>query len=594
MSGDPNSPNDRAPPVLQRAPAAPAAPAAPGASHGLGAPEVTVASAFAAGLPAEGSLAERSALHLHGLAAATQASGRLVLDSGADAWTLTYRRGVVEHAAGTREDDDLAAFLVRRGLLAPEAAADARQIAPAFGGDVLGALVELRLIDPAARFQDLKEHGAALAWKALAADAGAWRWEPGVAPPPWGFPLASRWGLLVEAVRRIDPGVVRTRLGVRGALSVARIGGRVELSDLLLNPQEARAASRLDGVQSADELCAVFPADADALRRVVLLLAETELLTFGAPRITPVTPPARPAPSAAPPPAPRPTPPPASRPPPAPQPEAPRTPAPSPAAKAPAAAPTPAPRPPPSPPRPPAATPAKGAAPGKAAAAAPLTVEALRATVQKFETADHFQVLGVGREADGARLKTAYFQLARTYHPDATRDAEPPEARALRAEIFARVAAAWAALETDAGRAAYLEELKSGGSAQVDIGRIYQAEQAFEKVAPLVAGRSYTEALARVNEAIALYDEEPEYHVWKAWLEFLVAPEPQRKVQRAAAEKAIEAALQRSPKCTPGWLFLGRMAKITGDFAGAERAWKRGLEQVSDPELERELRFLKR
>jgi tetratricopeptide (TPR) repeat protein len=169
-----------------------------------------------------------------------------------------------------------------------------------------------------------------------------------------------------------------------------------------------------------------------------------------------------------------------------------------------------------------------------------------------------------------------------------------PLRRRLRAEIFARVAAAWAALETAAGRAAYLEELKSGGAAQVDIGRIYQAEQAFEKVAPLVAGRSYTEALARVNEAIALYDEEPEYHVWKAWLEFLVAPEPQRKAQRAAAERAIESALQRSPKCTPGWLFLGRMAKITGDFAGAERAWKRGLEQVSDPELERELRFLKR
>jgi curved DNA-binding protein CbpA len=546
---------------------------------------VTVASALAAGLPAEGSLAERSALHLHALAAATQASGRLALDTGADAWTLTYRRGVVEHAAGTREDDDLAAFLVRRGLLAPEAASDARQIAPAFGGDVLGALVELRLIDPAARFQDLKEHGAALAWKALAADAGAWRWEPGVAPPPWGFPLASRWGLLVEAVRRIDPGTVRTRLGVRGALSVARTGGRLELADLLLNPQEARAASRLDGVQSADELCAAFPADADALRRVVLLLAETELVAFGAPRIAP--PPARPTPA----PAPRPAPTPPQ------QPAAPPAATPPPAPRAPVAAPatpTPPPAPRPSPARPPPAAPAKGAAPAKPPAAAPVTVEALRATVQKLETADHFQVLGVGREADGARLKTAYFQLARTYHPDATREGEPPEARALRAEIFARVAAAWAALETDAGRSAYLEELKSGGAAQVDIGRIYQAEQAFEKVAPLVAGRSYTEALARVNEALALYDEEPEYHVWKAWLEFLVAPEPQRKVQRGVAEKAIEAALQRSPKCVPGWLFLGRMAKITGDFAGAERAWKRGLEQVSDPELERELRFLKR
>jgi hypothetical protein len=138
-------------------------------------------------------------------------------------------------------------------------------------------------------------------------------------------------------------------------------------------------------------------------------------------------------------------------------------------------------------------------------------------------------------------------------------------------------------LETEAGRQKYLEELRNGGPAHVDIGRIYQAEQAFEKVAILVSGRAYGEALDRVNEAIALYPDEPEYHVWKAWLEFLLAPDAQRKSQRAASERAIEAALQKSPKCVPGWLFLGRMAKITGDLAVAERSWKRGLSEGEGP-----------
>jgi hypothetical protein len=520
----------------------------PGASHGLAAPEVTPASAIAAGLPFQGALQDRSALHLHYLAAATQASGRLVLESGGITWALVYRRGVVEHVTGSREADDLAAFLAGRGLIAAEAAADARQIAAGLGGDVLGALIDLRLLDPAARFQDLKEHGAGLVWRALACDEGSWSWEPGVPPPPSGFPLGSRWGLLADAARRIEPPVVRTRLGVRGALSVVRAGGRVVVADLMLQPQEARAVARIDGVQSVDELCAAHPADADALRRVVLLLAETELVTFGAPRL------------AAPPPAAKPSPP------------------PPPAAK-------------PKPPPPPSA---KAAAAPKGGAPAGLTLESLQAAAKKIEDADHFQVLGVARDADAARLKAAYFQLARTYHPDAARDGEPPEARELRAEIFARIAAAWATLETDAGRQAYLEDLKAGGAAQVDIGRIYQAEQAFEKVAGLAAGRAYPEALARVNEAIALYADEPEYHVWKAWLEFLVSPEAQRRSQRSTSERAIEAALLKSPMCVPGWLFLGRMAKVTGDIAAAERAWKRGLEQVKDPELERELRFLKR
>jgi len=536
---------------------------------------VTVASAFAAGLPAQGSLQERSALHLHCLAAATQASGRLVLESAGVVWALTYRRGVVEHATGSREQDDLASFLVLRGRIAAEAASDARQIASGVDGDVLGALIDLRLLDPAAHFQDLKEHGAGLVWAALASSEGAWRWEPGVAPPPYGFPIGSRWGLLVDAVRRLEPSAVRGRLGVRGALSVARVGGRVEVADLMLNPQEARAVARIDGVRSVDELCAAHPADAEPLRRVVLLLAEAELVAFGGPRLGV-------APRKEAPPAPAP-----ARPTPAPAAPARAAVAPAPAAVAPTARPAAA-------PRPPASPPARPVVPAGDAAQAGPTLESLQAAAKKLEGADHFQVLGVGRDADGPRLKAAYFQLARTFHPDAARNGEPPEARALRAQIFARVAAAWAALETEAGRQAYLEQLRTGGAAQVDIGRIYQAEQAFERVVGLVGGRAYVEALEKVNEAITLYADEPEYHIWKAWLEFLVAPEPQRKAQRAGSEKAIEAALQKSPKCAAGWLFLGRMAKLTGDVAAAERAWKRGVEQVKDIELERELRFLKR
>jgi curved DNA-binding protein CbpA len=203
-------------------------------------------------------------------------------------------------------------------------------------------------------------------------------------------------------------------------------------------------------------------------------------------------------------------------------------------------------------------------------------------------------VLGIPREAEVGRIKAAYFQLARTWHPDAAPAGEPAEGRALRAEIFSRVAAAWGTLEDSARRTQYLEELKSGLSAQVDISRIYQAEQAFEKVASLVAGRAYADALQRVNEAIGFYPEEPEYAMWKAWLEFLLASDAERKGVRATSERAIEAALKKSPKCAAGYLFLGRMAKVSGEVTAAERYWKRGLAETADPETERELRFLRR
>lgn len=633
MSGDEQSKPGGAPPILQRAAGAGTpdprpVPAPTTAAPVRSAPRVGTAAAMAAGLPATGDLATEGPLRLLALAAGTQATGCLVIASGGHTHALWFKRGVVEGAASSRPEDDLAAFLVHKGLLTEEQARDARQLAAGSGGDLPSTLAELRLLDPSARFAELREHGAGLVRKALGVDAGTWRWEPGAPPPPLGFPLGSRWGMLTEAVRRMDAVTVRRRIGTRSSLSASRIGGRVDVADLMLNAQEARALALLDGVQSIDEIALAHPGDAEPLRRVALLLVEAELLTFGAVRLI-----TGPRPGGAPPVAPRVAPPRAAPAPTAPPPAAPAPPAPAPAGtvapeptpvptpprpaapaspRPPAAAPPAAPPPPtagPPRPAPPPARPAPAAAPAAApatprrpagaggasgAAASPTGLEALRAMAARIQGVDHFQALGVPRDADVARIKAAYFQLARTWHPDAVPAGEPDEARRLRAEIFTRVAAAWGTLEDAARRAQYLEELKSGVSSQVDISRIYQAEQAFEKVAALAASRSWAEALQRVNEAIGFYPEEPEYAVWKAWLEFLLAPEGDRRAARTGAERTIETALRQSPKCAVAYLFLGRMAKLCGDAAAAERHWKRGLSEVADAEMERELRFLRR
>jgi DnaJ-domain-containing protein 1 len=558
---------------------------------------VTAAAAIAAGIAAQGSLARESAFHLYYLAAAAQAVGRLTVASELATYGLTFKKGVVESAASTWPQDDLGEFLVRRGVVTAAQAADARELAARAGGDLLAALVELRLIDPAARFADLQAHGAGLVWRALATESGTWRWEPSPPSPAFAFPLGSRWGMLCDAVRRLDPGGVARRLGDRAGRPVSRVGGRVDPAELRLNAQEARAAALLDGGRTVEEAAGQQGLDADLVRRVALLLGETELLTFAASPRAPAPPPAQgPAPA-----------------------PAPGTPAAvaaggaaagtasesGPAAAAPPAAGTgkvasssPAgARPPTAAARPaPAVTPARPTPAVTPARPAPaLTAEALRATLERFRDADHFQVLGVSPEADTPRIKTAYFQLARTYHPDASKDGESDEARKLRADIFARIGAAWAVLEDEARRASYKEELASGGAAEVDISVIFRSEEVFRTVEPLVRSRAYAQALERVNEAIALYADEPEYGVWKAWIEFLLAPEGQKKAQRMTSERAIEALLRKSPKCRPGWRFLGLMAKLAGDAAAAERHLKRGLAELpEDPELQLELRHLKK
>jgi len=122
---------------------------------------------------------------------------------------------------------------------------------------------------------------------------------------------------------------------------------------------------------------------------------------------------------------------------------------------------------------------------------------------------------------------------------------------------------------------------------------ILQAENVFQTGTLLVKARQYEEAAARFAEAIKLNPDEAEYVMWLTWCEFVGTPEKKKVHPRAAA--TIESALKQSPRCVPGYLFLGQMAKILGDLALAEKHLKRGLAMAPDDvDLQRELKYLRK
>jgi curved DNA-binding protein CbpA len=199
----------------------------------------------------------------------------------------------------------------------------------------------------------------------------------------------------------------------------------------------------------------------------------------------------------------------------------------------------------------------------------------------------------VKRDAAGAQIKSAYFQLAKAYHPDAVPADASPEVKKLCGDLFAKVSEAWSVLGSDASRAAYLDKLKSGGIGDVDAMGIFQAESVFQAGTMLVKARKYDEALRKFDEAMKLNADEAEFGMWKAWCEFLLAEDKRKRLAPAAA--AIEAGLKRNPRCAQGYLFLGQMAKLAGDLATAERQLRRGLEVAPDhADLQRELKYLRR
>jgi tetratricopeptide (TPR) repeat protein len=243
--------------------------------------------------------------------------------------------------------------------------------------------------------------------------------------------------------------------------------------------------------------------------------------------------------------------------------------------------------------RPPAPAPAAPPVATPAPSSSALDPKALQALVAKLAKADHFEVLGVAQAATGAQIKIAYFQLAKVYHPDAVPTDAPAEVRKLAADVFAKVSEAWGVLGDDGKRAQYLDGLKTGAGTEVDVMHIFKAEEAFNAGTLLIKARRYQEALPKLEEAIKLNAEEAEFHMWKAWCQFLLSPE--KRKAHAGAAAAIEAALKKNPHCIAGHLFLGQMAKITGDLNLAEKHFKRGLKEApGNVELERELKYLRK
>lgn len=87
----------------------------------------------------------------------------------------------------------------------------------------------------------------------------------------------------------------------------------------------------------------------------------------------------------------------------------------------------------------------------------PQDVENLLVRIKNART--HYEVLGVAREISAPELKTAYYQLARRYHPDRFRKSAAPLVPRIEA-AFARITQAYDTLRDDQLRASYDAKLE--------------------------------------------------------------------------------------------------------------------------------------
>ncbi|MFL5309172.1 MAG: DnaJ domain-containing protein [Myxococcales bacterium] len=534
-----------------------------------------------------GNLSDVSPVRLYALAALGGASGwlELHLESGRTI-TVSFRRGAPDHLSTGDPELSLSRFLQARKVVTPEQAAQAEAHATKSGVDVVSALFQLQFIPPSDAHKLLGEHALFLLDRAIEISRGTFSFQKDAPSPPGAFALGHKWTLLAEAVRRLDPAPLRARLGKQLAHVVQRSGGSSigKLEELALTAQEARLYASVDGTRTGEEL--VEQHGAAGTLRLLHLLTELKHLSFGE-----AAPEPRPASAAPPPPAPQPAaapeqaapPPPAAKPSPVPPPRPAAAARPTPARGSAAVA-------------RPAQAPPKPAAPTRTYATPPpdempqAQLARLRGIVARLEKGTHFEALGLDKRATAADVKKAFVLLARELHPDTVTDPSQAELRGVKESLFARVNEAAQVLGDDARRKEYEAEL-TGDKKDVDLGRIFDAEEKFQKAEILIKARKYKEGMALLDEAIQLNDQEAEFYAWRGYARFLLAGDRKQAFDECATE--VKKALKLVDRCLPAHLFLGHMHKVVGNLKAATSSFQRVLDlDDKHVEAQRELRLM--
>jgi curved DNA-binding protein CbpA len=200
-------------------------------------------------------------------------------------------------------------------------------------------------------------------------------------------------------------------------------------------------------------------------------------------------------------------------------------------------------------------------------------------------------VLGLERKsASPAETKRNFFVLAKELHPDTVTEPSPDGLKDIKERLFARINEASQVLGDEKRRKEYEAEL-DGKADNVDVSRIFAAEENFQRAEIFIKARKYQEGLDLLEQAIQMNAEEAEFYAWRGYAKFMLAKDRKHSFEECASD--CRKAVKMIDRCLPGHLFLGHMAKILGDLKLAKRCYSRVLElDEKHIEAQRELRLM--
>jgi tetratricopeptide (TPR) repeat protein len=200
---------------------------------------------------------------------------------------------------------------------------------------------------------------------------------------------------------------------------------------------------------------------------------------------------------------------------------------------------------------------------------------ALRADIQgkheRLGTIDHYELLGIERDADAPQIKRAYLKAAKRFHPDALARLGLVELKGTAGALFTQIAKAQAILGNAASRADYDAAL--AGHREIDADRVAQAEILFRKGEMLMRAGNFRGAVDYVEASTELWPEDPAYHAALGWCLYKNHP-----ADEARAREHLERAIALDETFAQTHMRLAIVLKTLGDHDAAARHTKRAKE----------------
>jgi tetratricopeptide (TPR) repeat protein len=214
--------------------------------------------------------------------------------------------------------------------------------------------------------------------------------------------------------------------------------------------------------------------------------------------------------------------------------------------------------------------------------------------------ADHFALIGIGRDASTADIRSAYFALARQLHPDRLLSLGIADTERRAQRLFAEVNTAFSIISDPDRRRDYLDVLSRGGAAAIReeqaraeelAQRILESEDAFTRGEMALRRGALMQAVQELERAVQLNPDEAEYIATLAWAQFCLAPD--KTAVSAQTRHALDRAIKTAPKSIPPKFYLGRVERMLGRDQEALRLFRDVLAlQPSHTEAASEVRVL--